>query len=143
MSGKPSLRIAHYVASLPLRPGLRVLEVGCGPGAAAREISRHIGDGKVVAIDRSANAIDMATRRSRAELEASLLEFRNIAVEDFELQDGDERFDLAFAMRVGALDGRHPEAEKPALNRLQAALKPDRLLFVDSRPPIRGRDIAV
>ncbi|MER8437086.1 class I SAM-dependent methyltransferase [Mesorhizobium sp. M1312] len=33
---------------------MRVLEIGCGPGAAAREIARRIGDGHVLAIDRSA-----------------------------------------------------------------------------------------
>jgi 2-polyprenyl-3-methyl-5-hydroxy-6-metoxy-1,4-benzoquinol methylase len=141
MTKKPSSRIANYVASLPLRPGIRILEIGCGPGVATREVSRRISCGKIVAIDRSARAIELATKGSKAEVESGQLEFRAIAVEDFELQDDDKRFDLAFATRVGTLDGRHPEAEKLALRRLQAALKPDGLLFIDSRPPIAGRDI--
>lgn len=39
------------------------------------------------------------------------------------LQVGEEPFDIAFAMRVGALDGRHPELEKRAMRQLKAVLK--------------------
>ncbi|WP_436641287.1 class I SAM-dependent methyltransferase [Microbaculum sp. FT89] len=141
MNGKPSDRIATYVATLPLNQGLRVLEIGCGPGVAAREVARRIGDGKVVAIDRSAKAIGIAAQTSAAEIEAGRLELRTVAIEQFELDDGEEQFDLAFAMRVGALDGRHPEAGKLAMKRLKAALKPDGLLFIDDRKPITGRQI--
>jgi SAM-dependent methyltransferase len=54
MSGGLSPRLAAIVQALPLRPGLRVLEIGCGPGAAARAILEHIGNGYVLGIDRSA-----------------------------------------------------------------------------------------
>ncbi|MCX2722188.1 class I SAM-dependent methyltransferase [Roseibium salinum] len=143
MPNKISPRIADYVNALPLAPGLRVLEVGCGPGVAAREVSRRIGDGLIVAIDRSAKAISLAEEGSRAELQTGRLQFRNIAVENFELPPGEEPFDIAFAMRVGALDGRHAELEKQARARLKAALKPEGLLIIDSREPVRGRDIEV
>ncbi|MFC6656917.1 class I SAM-dependent methyltransferase [Roseibium salinum] len=142
MPNKISPRIADYVNALPLAPGLRVLEVGCGPGVAAREVSRRIGDGLIVAIDRSAKAISLAEEGSRAELQTGRLQFRNIAVENFELPPGEEPFDIAFAMRVGALDGRHAELEQ-ARARLKAALKPEGLLIIDSREPVRGRDIEV
>ncbi|WP_315902746.1 class I SAM-dependent methyltransferase [Microbaculum marinisediminis] len=141
MNSRPSDRIANYVADLPLDPGLRVLEIGCGPGVAAREVARRIGDGKVVAIDRSAKAIGIATQSSATEIEAGRLELRTVAIEHFALEDGEEPFDLAFAMRVGALDGRHPAAGKLAMVRLKAALKPDGLLFIDDREPIKGREI--
>src|SRR5688572_26021850 len=37
-----------------LRPGMRILELGCGTGVVARELSRLVGrDGRVVAIDAS------------------------------------------------------------------------------------------
>ena len=48
-----SPRLAACINALPLRQGMRVLEIGCGPAAAAREVSRRIGDGFVLAIDRS------------------------------------------------------------------------------------------
>lgn len=143
MSTKPSPRIVNYVNALPLQPGLHVLEVGCGPGVAAREISRRIGNGKIVAIDRSAKAIRLAIENSRAELESGCLEYRMIAIEDFELEVGESRFDLAFAMRVGALDGRHPEIGRHAMGRLKAALKPRGLLFIDEVTAITGDQIDI
>lgn len=141
MPTKPSPRIANHVNALPLRPGLRVLEIGCGPGVAAREVLRRIGDGKIVAIDRSAKAINLAVGGSTSELETGRLEFRTVAIEDFELELGEDQFDLAFAMRVGALDGRHVEAGRRAMSRLKSALKPEGLLFIDGSAPIKGEDI--
>jgi cyclopropane fatty-acyl-phospholipid synthase-like methyltransferase len=102
MAADLSPRLAAIVDALPLRPGLRVLEIGCGPGAAAREITRRIGDGHVLAIDRSAKAIAQATVGSRAEIASGHLRFRQVAVEDFELEPGHEPFDIALAVRVGA-----------------------------------------
>ncbi|MDD7971150.1 SAM-dependent methyltransferase [Roseinatronobacter alkalisoli] len=141
MPVKISSRIADFVDALPLRPGLRVLEIGCGPGVAAREVSRRIGDGRILAIDRSAKAIELAMRCSVSELEAGQLEFRTVAIEDFALVPGEGRFDLAFAMRVGALDGRHPDAGRRAMKKLKAALKPEGLLIIDASVPIRGDEI--
>lgn len=134
-----SPRIADFVAVLPLAPGMRVLEIGCGPGVAAREVCRRIGHGRVIAIDRSATAIRIATQASRAECEAGILEFRHAAIEDFVLAEGEPRFDLAFAQRVGALDGRHPA--DAALQRLKAALKPEALLFIDGQAPLPAHRI--
>ena len=142
MPDRISNRIAAYVAALPLRPDMRILEVGCGPGVAARDISRGLTSGKILAIDRSAKAIDMAQAGSPAEIETGRLEFRQSAIEDFVLHPDEPRFDLAFAMRVGALDGRHPELAARAMTRIKAALTPEGLLFIDSNPPIRGRYIA-
>ena len=136
-----SPRITKYVEALPLRPGMRILEIGCGPGVAAREVSRRIGDGTIVAIDRSATAIELAQKGSVAELRSGRLEFRRVAIENFELGPKEKPFDLAFAMRVGALDGRHPDAGQRALQRLKAALKPDGLLIIDDRPPVLGKEI--
>lgn len=142
MSEAISPRIALVIAALPLRPEMRVLEIGCGPGVAARAISRMLTNGKIVAIDRSAKAIALARAGSGEEMATGRLEFRQVAVEDFTLMPGEGPFDLAFAMRVGALDGRHPELERQAMARLKAALTPDGLLCIDDRQPIRGGDIA-
>ena len=69
-----SARLAEVVAALPLRSGMRVLEIGCGAGAAAREVLSRIGDGSVLAIDRSAKAIAQAMAASARELAAGRLE---------------------------------------------------------------------
>jgi len=131
-----SPRLAAIVDALPF-PGLRVLEIGCGPGAAARAVARRIGDGQILAIDRSAKAIEQARRGSEAEIASGRLIFRQVAIEDFELEEGEALFDIAFAVRVGALDGRYPEAGRRALRRIVAALKPTGRLFVDGGDPLR------
>ena len=132
-----SPRLAALVEALPLRPGLRVLEIGCGPGAAAREVARRIGTGHVLAIDRSARAVRQAAASSAAEIAAGRMSVRQVAVEDLELEPGERLFDLAFAIRVGALDGRHPELERRALERIARALKAGGRLFIDGGEPLR------
>lgn len=133
----PSERIAVAVATLPIRSGMRVLEIGCGPGVAARAVLERVGDtGFVLGIDRSATAIALAERGSQAGISSGRLDFRAVAAEDFMLGPDEAPFDLAFALRVGALDGRHPEAGRLALARIAAALRPGGKLFVDTGNPM-------
>lgn len=132
-----SPRLQAIVDALPLKPGMRVLEIGCGPGAAAREIARRIGHGHVLAVDRSAKAITQAKSASRAEIAAGTLRFRHVAIEDFELEKGEAPYDIAIAVRVGALDGRHPKIEAHAKRRIAAALRSRGQLFIDGGKPLR------
>lgn len=132
-----SPRIAAFVCALPLKEGLRILEIGCGSGAAAREVSRHVGNGFVLAIDRSGKAIRLAHAGSVQEINSGRLEFRQAAIEQFQLSPHDERFDIAFAIRVGALDGRHPEVGELATRNIRDALKPTGRLFIDGGNPLR------
>lgn len=131
MSPGLSARLRAVVDALPLHDGMRVLEIGCGPGAAAREVARRIGDGHVHAIDRSARAIAQARAASIEEMEAGRLSYEQAAAEDFRLAPEEPPFDLAFAVRVGALDGRHPEAGRQARARIVAALEPHGRLLVE------------
>lgn len=131
-----SPRILRFVEALPLRDGLRVLEIGCGPGVAAREVARRVGRGFVLAIDRSERAIEIAKRGSADELAAGSLEFRCVKAEDFNLSEGEAPFDLAFAMRVGAFDGRHPEAGLKSMQQLRRVLAPDARFFIDTADPL-------
>lgn len=39
MSNKLLKRLTDIMDALPLKEGIRILEIGCGPGAMAREIS--------------------------------------------------------------------------------------------------------
>jgi len=137
MADRLSSRLAAIVNALPLEPGLRVLEIGCGPGAAARAVARRIGDGHILAIDRSARAIEQARAASRDEIAAGRMSVRQVAIEDFVPEPGDAPFDLAFAVRVGALDGRHPELEMRAHRSIARALVPNGRLFIDGGDPLR------
>jgi len=132
-----SPRLAALVAALPLVPGMRVLEVGCGPGAAARAAVTRIGKGYLLAIDRSPRAIAIARAASAGEIASGRLALACVAAEDFLLPAGAARFDLAFAFRVGALDGRHPAAGTIALARIAAALLPGAPLLIDGGDPLR------
>lgn len=132
-----SSRLASCIDALPLEPGLRVLEIGCGPGAAAREVAGRIGDGRVLAIDRSSTAIRQAMAGSQAEISSGRLSFRVAAIESFELEAGEPPYDIAFAFRVGALDGRHPEVEQAARRQVAKALRPGGRLFIDGGDPLR------
>ncbi len=132
-----SPRLAAVVDALPLRPGLRVLEIGCGPGVAARAVAARVGpDGFVLATDRSARAVAQARSGSAAEIAAGVMGVRQVAAEDIALADGEARYDLAFAVRVGAFDGRHPAAGARALARLVDVLVPGGVLWVDTGDPI-------
>lgn len=124
--GPVSARIAAFVDALPLKKGLRVLELGCGPGVAARLVWERVGPtGFVLGVDRSAKAIALATAAGGGP------DYLCAAAEDLDVS-GWPRFDLAFALRVGAFDGRHPELEARALTRVAAALKPRGRFFIDS-----------
>lgn len=137
MAKNLSPRLAAIVEALPLKHGLRVLEIGCGPGAAARAVSRKIGNGYILGIDRSAKAIAQAIAGSEAELASGNLGFRQVSIEDFELEKDEEPYDIAFAVRVGALDGRHPEAGRIAMQRIRSALVQEGHLYIDGGDPIR------
>ncbi|MEV0283282.1 MULTISPECIES: methyltransferase domain-containing protein [unclassified Kribbella] len=139
-------RLLAVVEALPLRVGMRVLEVGCGPGAAAREVARRVAGGAggsagsggfVLGVDRSGNAVRLAEAGSGELIAAGVLGFRQVAVEELELGPGEAGFDLVFAVRVGALDGRHPELEQEARRRIAAVLRPGGRFFVDGGDPLR------
>lgn len=137
MESKLSKRLADIVVALPLKEGSRVLEIGCGPGAMAREISRLIGNGKILAIDRSAKSIQKAIAGSQTEIATGRLSFRQVAIEKFEPEPDEELFDIAIAVRVGALDGRHPEIEKQSLINIAKALTKNGKLYIDGGNPIK------
>jgi protein-L-isoaspartate O-methyltransferase len=143
MTPEPRLseRLAAVVDALPLQPGMRVLEIGGAPGTAAKAVARRIGNGHILVIDRSAAGVARTERNAAAEIAAGLLSVRHVAAEDFVLLPGEPPFDLAFAIRVGALDGRHPEVGARARQRIADALTPTGQLFIDGGDPLRAVDL--
>ncbi len=57
MGRELSGRLMEIVEALPLKPGMRILEIGCGPGAMAREMAARVGNGHVLAIDDQRNLV--------------------------------------------------------------------------------------
>lgn len=142
MSSRISKRLLTLIDALPLKKGLRVVEIGCGTGVMAREIVSRIGNGSLLAIDRSEKAIDQCIRNSKDEIASGRLKFQKCAVENFTLPKNEKPFDMAIAVRVGALDGRHPEIEQAALINLSKALISGGKLYIDGGDPWKEIDLS-
>ncbi len=95
----PSDRLASVAALVAAGPGERVLEVGCGHGALVTALAEAVGQGTVVAVDRSPRMADATTRRNRAAVEAGRVRVLCAPLIDAPLE---ERFDAVVAVDVRA-----------------------------------------
>lgn len=91
-------RLLRIVEAAGIRPGDRVLEVGCGQGVAADLVCQRLGGGRLTAVDRSAKMIAAAAARNARHVAAGRAEFLLGAFETIDL--GPRRFDLVLAVRV-------------------------------------------
>lgn len=80
-----------------LRPGLRLLDVGCGPGTITADLAALVAPGRVVAIDRSAEVL-AEVRRLADERGLDNLELAVGDVNALEFDDGS--FDVVHAHQV-------------------------------------------
>ena len=90
MSIRLSARLAAVVDDPPLQPDSRVLEIGCGPAAAARAVAERLVTGDILAIDRSATTIAQAAASGADLVTAEKLRLRHAAGEHFVLEPGPE-----------------------------------------------------
>ncbi|WP_336028980.1 class I SAM-dependent methyltransferase [Geodermatophilus sp. FMUSA9-8] len=100
MSARASDRLAFVAGVVAAAPGERVLEVGCGAGVLVTELAAAVGDGTVVAVDRSARMAAATTRRNRAAVDAGRVRVHAVPLLDADLAG--ERFDAAVAVDVRA-----------------------------------------
>ena len=79
-----------------LRPGLDLLDVGCGPGTITIDLARLVGSGHAVGVDGAASAIEVA-RESAATAQVDVA----FAVDDaYALSFEDDRFDVVHAHQL-------------------------------------------
>ena len=71
-------RIRWAVDFMDPQPSDHVLEIGCGPGAAAELIVGRLETGKLFAIDRSESGVDRTKRRNAEAVAAGRLTVRQI-----------------------------------------------------------------
>jgi O-methyltransferase / aklanonic acid methyltransferase len=71
-----------------LKPGLKVLDVGCGPGIPSLNAAEFVGpDGSVIGIDIAAGMVERASARGRR-LGVRNVEFRQADAEELPFPDG-------------------------------------------------------
>jgi len=140
MATKPSERFVWAVDTLALDPADRVLEVGCGQGVAVSLVCERLTRGRITAIDRSRNMIEMAARRNREHVATGRAVLKVAALEQLDCDD--ERFDKVFAFNVAPFWLQPKEALGTVgrmLSRAGAVY-----IFWDARhtPSGRARDLA-
>jgi cyclopropane fatty-acyl-phospholipid synthase-like methyltransferase len=91
-------RVRWAVETLAIEPADRVLEIGCGSGVAAAMICDRLGEGRMLAIDRSSVQIERARRRNEPHLASGRLSLETVELADLDV--GDARFDKVFAINV-------------------------------------------
>jgi SAM-dependent methyltransferase len=94
-------RLEWAVEMLAVRPNDQLLEVGCGHGVAVSLVCERLDGGRILAIDRSAKMIEMATRRNAAHVASGRAAFQVTALHKADLDE--QRFDTIFAIHVPVL----------------------------------------
>jgi len=59
--------VSDHVKHVPVRPGMKILDAGCGSGSMAREIAKTASGSVVVGIDLRDKYVDYARRRAEAD----------------------------------------------------------------------------
>ena len=130
-------RVRWAVDVLDPQPADALLEVGCGPGAAAELVCARLGTGRLLAVDRSPVAVRRTAERCAGHVVAGRLEVRQAELADLELPAGG--LDAAFSIDVNVFWVRDPAPELAVLRR---ALRPGgglHVLFGASGPTAAER----
>ncbi|MFJ9466540.1 methyltransferase domain-containing protein [Streptomyces caniferus] len=80
-----------------LRPGARLLDVGCGPGTLTADLAELVAPGRVTAVDAAADVLESAAQVA-AERGLEHIEFRTADVHALEFAD--DTFDVVHAHQV-------------------------------------------
>ncbi|MFD7842340.1 class I SAM-dependent methyltransferase [Nocardia sp. NPDC059764] len=135
--GRAGSLARYFATTAGIRPGDHAVDIGCGPGRLANELSRQAGPhGRVVGVDPSAPMIEYATARAAANCVFELGAAQSLPYPD-------ASFDVAtctFAM--------HHIAEADRITALEGffrVLRPGgRLLLADTHPATSGlRGLAI
>ena len=105
-----------------LRPGMRLLDVGCGPGSITAGLARHVAPGETIGIDASESVID--TARSLLDPATANLAFEVGSI--YQPRFAPATFDAVFAHQVL----QHLRRPVDALAQMRVLLKPGGVIGV-------------
>ena len=105
-----------------LRPGLELLDVGCGPGNLTRDLARRVAPGRVLGLDAASDAVEAA--RADASDGGPVVEFSVGDVYALDLEDAS--FDVIHAHQVL----QHLGDPVAALREMRRVVRPDGLVAV-------------
>jgi trans-aconitate methyltransferase len=130
-------RTPWVVSVVDPAPDAVLLEIGCGPGVDAGAVCDRLTTGRLLAIDRSAVAVERALRRNAAHVAAGRLEVRRTSLDALDGPAGS--FDAAYAVNVNAFwTGPPAHRAERELGALTGLLRPGgalRLLWAPGGGP--------
>lgn len=106
-----------------LRPGMRLLDVGCGPGSITRGLAERVAPGEVIGLDLSRETLEEA-RRDAAARGLGNLRYQEASV--YTLPFADASFDVAYAHQVF----QHLREREAALREMLRVVRPGGLVGV-------------
>jgi SAM-dependent methyltransferase len=109
-----SERLRWAVQLLDVSPTDEILEIGPGPGVSVSLVCGQLATGRITAIDRSAIAIQRATKRNADHVAAGRAVFRHLDLADVDLVRRaltGQRFDKVFAVNLNLFWVRPADAE--------------------------------
>src|SRR5215472_14125874 len=120
------IQAGRLLRRLPIRPGMRVLDLGCGPGRLTIPIAHRVGeDGEVLAVDLQPAMLSIVERRATGQ------GLRNVRTLQAAAGDGDlgaDGYDLAL---LATVLGEVPAGRRAAaIAQLARALRPGGALAV-------------
>ena len=104
-----------------LRPFMRILDLGCGPGTITMDLARLVRDGEVIGLDAEPTVIDQARRAAVTE------NLRNVTFEVgnvYALNHPDSKFDVVHGHQIL----QHVGQPVDALREMRRVLKPGGIL---------------
>lgn len=106
-----------------LEPGMRLLDVGCGPGTITVGLARRVAPGRVVGIDAAAEVLEEA-RAHAAGVGVDNVEFHEASIYDLPFRDGG--FDVVYAHQFH----QHLADPVASLREIRRVLSPGGLVAV-------------
>ncbi|GBG06440.1 SAM-dependent methyltransferase [Paenibacillus agaridevorans] len=126
-------RIRWAVDVLAISPSDRLLEIGCGNGAAVAEICRTLTNGSITALDRSVKMIRLAEKNNAEHVASGKARFLAVSLHEADLAQS--RFNKIFAVNVNQfwLD------RDCGLDLMKQMLAPGGAVYVFNQPPAASK----